>query len=257
MVLGELLIVLVATGVVAGLSLATWLVFVRSAVPARITVGGRSVPVAPTYAVFPSAVRLHAVFQHHLAASRCVYVFGGDHLGLESEAPVRLGRPLAADHLPGVTLSAGLPEDSGSFYAAYADQLGPEKASAAPGEFTVLVFGPRSGMLAPLCLVQVEQVEASVKDGYGGFARYTLHTVRLWDADGTAECYAFAEPAARRSAFVGAMHTWYRYSPAGGASEEGPAVALFPDPWLWAGSRAEPGETGAFSRFGYLLCLNP
>ena len=257
MVLGELVIAMLLLGVVGGLVLATWLGAVRRDVPARISVGGRTLPVAPTYAAFPAAVRLHATLGRHLATARCVYVFGGRHAGLESAAPPSLRRPLALARLPELVLDAGLPGDAASFYAAYASQLGPERTSATADDFTVLALGPRNGVLAPLCLVQVTSETATVASPSGGAATFLVRNVRLWDAEGSGESYAFAEPAGRRSGFVGAVHTWFRFNPADALGEEGPALGCFPDPWLWSGSRGEPGEAGAFSRFGYLLSPNP
>lgn len=246
-VLGVLLSGIVFAALAAGL-----VALIRGLQPARVTLNGEALPIAPGFAAFPDAVRLHQTFVDHLVGARAVYVFGGRHLSIPAEAPAAAVRPLALPALPAMTdFPAGLPMDAKTFYDRYRTSLGEPAAAPSPEDFSVLVIGTADARLAPTCLVQVRRTDASVADG-GSVTPYVVREVRLWDRDG-AQRYAFAErPLQSAGDFVGAVHTWLRYR-LDGDMEEGPACVAFPDPWLYAGIRGTGTDVPPFSRFAYLL----
>lgn len=250
------MLVVALSSVMIGLVLAALVAILRGLQPASVGVAGETLPVAPTFGSFPSAVRLHQVLADHIGAARAIYVFGGRHVSVPPAAQVAQVRPLRASALPTIDdLSQGLPMDAKSFLEAYAAALGEPEVASGPDDFTVLVIGGTgSDGIGVTCLVQVRSTDVSVADSGAG-SNFTVREVRLWDATATLPLrYAFAEPKERaRHIFVGAVHTWLRYRVNPAVAEEGPVCAVFPDPWLHAGSTVGGSDSVPFSRFSYLL----
>lgn len=223
-----------------------------------IELSGEVVPMAPSPAAFADAVKLHGAFLERLSSARAVYVFGGTHEGLPAGASRLRGAPLSSAALPIISdFSRGLPQDAYAFYQSYSEQLGPPAAGSRPGDFTVLLVGPSEGKLAITTLVQVRERNVTLEDQETPAAWVRRDTV-LYDLYGDSWTCAFVEKAEVATAdAIGARHFWYRYDE-GRVAEEGPVVAVFPDPWLFAGSRPTAREqTPPFSRFTYVLSVNP
>lgn len=226
--------------------------------PGRSVVAeGMDLPIAPSPGAFADAVKLHSVFLERLGAARAVYVFGGTHQGLPTEASRLNGRPLSLSALPTIaTFSAGLPLDGYAFHQAYATQLGAFDESRAADDFTVLIVGPSNGQLAVTALVQVRS-RSVAPERQGEPIEWVSRSTTLYDVSGDTWNCAFVEKASLASAqAVGARHFWHRYAE-GRVAEEGPTMAVFPDPWLYAGNRGAENEAPPFSRFTYFLAVNP
>lgn len=223
-----------------------------------VSVDGTILPIAPSPGAFADAVKLHGAFIDRLNTARAVYVFGGSHEGLPSGASRLNGAPLAASSLPTIlTFTAGLPQDAYAFFQAYSAQLGSVAGVSSPADFTVLVVGPWNGQLAVTALVQVREHRVTLEDQESPTA-WVRRDTTLYDVSGDTWSCAFVEKAAVAATdAVGAKHFWYRYDE-GRVAEEGPVVAVFPDPWLYAGSRATLREEAPpFSRFTFVLSVNP
>jgi hypothetical protein len=216
--------------------------------------------IAPSPAVFGEAVRLHGQLLQRLTAARAVYVFGGTHRGLPEGASRLGGKPLALSAIPTLDLSApaALTTDAWGFYQAHQAELGRMVESPNPEDFTVVLVGPWGGRLAVTAVVQVRTV--AVQAGTESEPEwFTRREARLYDASGDAFGYVYVErPDVSRIAAVGASHFWHRYAEAR-VAEEGPVLAVFPDPSLYAGARggASSGEIPPFSRFAYVMAVNP
>lgn len=258
-VLAEVILVLIISSVLIATLLAGLVALVRGMQPQAVSIAGETLPIAPTFGAFPSAMRLHQSFSDQVAAARAVYVFGGAHLSIPAEAAPAALTPLKLRSLPTLTdLSRGLPMDAKSFYDLYADVLGEGDGGVGSEDYTVICVGPVNGVLGLSCLVQVRTTTVRVTDGTAGTV-FAKREVMLWTVEQPqAQRYAFLERASSgRRGFVGAVHTWVRYGDRGSIREEGPACVVFPDPWLYAGSRGQPDDLPAFSRFGYLLAVSP
>ncbi len=255
-VLAEVIIVLVISSVVVVTLLAGMIALVRGLQPQSVKLAGESLPVAPTFGAFPSAVRLHQTLSDRVASARAVYVFGGRHLSLPADAPPAVMKPLKLQGLPPLPdCPLGLPMDAKSFYDLYAAALGDQESGSGQEDFTLAVIGPANGTLGVTCLVQVRRKDLSVSDGSAAVP-FIVRDVRLWDIDSGMQRYAFAERSpAGASVFVGAVHTWMRYR-LNTAGEEGPACVVFPDPWIYGGSRGQAGDIPPFSRFSYFLAVS-
>jgi len=256
--LAEIAITLCLFGLVVGSVLMAWVVLLRAMTPAQIRLGGVDLPIAPSFAPVPSAVGLHANMARRVGEARAVYVFGGRHLSLPTDALAAQIKPLAFAALPEIQTFAVLPKDSRSFYNAYTAQLGGQDISAGAEDFSVVVIGPHESRLAVTCAIQVRREQRSVSDGVL-MRNYVVSKVSLWDITEGAKSYSFADYAERvQGIFFGAVHTWYRYSEAdAGTYEEGPTSVVFPDPWLYAGARGRADDIAAFSRFTYQLSVSP
>lgn len=249
----------VASAIVIATLLAGLVALVRGMQPQTVMLAGESLPIAPTFGAFPAAVRLHQTFADAVSSARAVYVFGGRHLSIPADAPPVTLRPLKAQALPVIAdFSAGLPMDAKSFYDAYAAALGEQDTTAAVDDFSVVVIGTVHDVPGVSCFVQVRRTDESVSDGTAT-TPYTIREVKLWDATtGQMLRYAFAErPQQAAKIFVGVVHTWMRYQLNAAENEEGPACVVFPDPWVYGGSRGHPDDIPAFSRFSYFLAVSP
>lgn len=264
LVLGELLLVLVISSVVLVALLSALIALLRGLQPQSVAIGGENLPIAPTFGAFPSAVRLHQVFIDRLSAARAVYVFGGRHLSIPADAPEASLAPLKCTTLPSIAaFTAGLPLDAKTFYDSYASSLGELESLPAPDDFSVAIVGkvePASAgatsTMAVTALVQSRVRPASISDGSTSTA-YVIREVRMWDLESGEFRYAFAErPTQTAGIFNGAVHTWHRYQ-RGVVAEEGPAAVVFPDPWIYAGSRGRADEVPPFSRFSYFVAVSP
>lgn len=258
-VLIEVLLVLIVSSIVVVALLGGLVAIVRGLQPQSVVIRGETMPLAPTFGAFPSAIRLHEAFSERLAAARAVYVFGGKHLSIPANAAAAQLAPLRAQALPVITdFSAGLPMDARSFYDTYAGALGEGEAASAPEDFSIVVVGPADGALAVTCLVQERRAETSISDGAVAVP-FVTHEVKLWELGSDERLrYAFAErPSQTSGVFVGAVHTWLRYRTAAAEAEEGPACVVFPDPWVYAGARGAADDLPAFSRFSYFLPVSP
>ena len=253
----EMLVVLLGIGLVAGLVITGLVAVVRGLVPPQIVLKGETLSVAPAFAPFSPAVDLHQALADRIGGARAVFVLGGRHLSLTADARVAQQMPLATTTLPTITdFTLGLPLDAKSFYDLYAAQLGPVNPGAHAEDFSVVVVGPHNGVLAVTCLVQVTRMAQTLTDGYET-ENYVVREVTLLDVGGSTARYAFAErPERITGLFVGAVHSWYRYSEANGQYEEGPASAVFPDPWLYAGARGNADDLPPFSRFIYFIPIS-
>lgn len=223
-----------------------------------LAIGGEVLPVAPSPAAFADAVKLHSALIERLTTARAVYVLGGSHQGLPAGASRRSAAPLAATALPAIEgFGAGLPLDAYAFQQAYASQLGPIATTGAPGDFTVVIIGPWNDRLAVTALVQVRERSVSGED-HSVTNEWMRRETQLYDISGDTWKCAFLEKAnVASSTAVGARHFWYRYEE-GRVAEEGPVMAVFPDPWLYAGDRGtDHDESPLFSRFTYFLSVNP
>ncbi len=256
-VLAEVVIVLVMSSIVVVALLAGLIALIRGLQPQRVTLSSEELPIAPTFGSFPSAVRLHHTLTNRAAAARAIYVFGGQHLSIPTEAAAAQVRPLKLQTLPVIAdMTRGLPMDAKSFYDLYASELGDQETNTAAEDFSVAMVGMNGNSLAITCLVQVRRHDISVSDGTETIP-FTVREVKLWDAEEGAQRYAYAErPAFSSRVFIGAVHTWLRYR-VGAVSEEGPTCAVFPDPWVYAGSRGQADDIPAFSRFSYFLAVSP
>ena len=87
-VLTEVIVVLIISLVVVVALLAGLIALIRGLQPQNVRLGGESLPVAPTFGAFPSAVRLHHTLTDHVSAARAVYVFGGRHTSIPANATV-------------------------------------------------------------------------------------------------------------------------------------------------------------------------
>ena len=229
----------------------------------EIEVGSSILPLAPSPAAFSEAVKIHSILMERTMDARAIYVFGGQHEGLPEGALRRSGRPLAAQALPQLTVGLEqLHADAFGFHRAHEDVLGPMQADAGPEDFSVIVVGPRNGTLQVTALVQVRSVPVGADDSGIGEELVRRDTI-LFDVSGDRWTCSFVERAVAASAArVGARHHWYRYDE-GRVAEEGPALIVFPDPWLHAGHTSNQNvETPlftipAFSRFVYLLAVSP
>ena len=250
----EMLVVLLGIGLVVGLVITGLVAVVRGLVPSQIVLNGETLSVAPAFAPFSPAVDLHQTLADRIGSARAVYVLGGRHLSLAAEARAAQQMPLAATTLPAIAdFTPGLPLDAKSFYDLYAAQLGPVNSSAQAEDFSVLVVGPHNGVLAITCFVQVTRTTRTLSDGYET-NNYVVREVKLLDIGGSTARYAFAEhPERITGLFVGAVHSWHRYSEAAGQYEEGPASVVFPDTWLYAGARGNADDVPPFSRFVYFI----
>ncbi len=250
----EMLVVLLGIGLVVGLVMTGLVAVVRGLVPPQIVLNGETLSVAPAYAPFSPAVDLHQTLADRIGSARAVYVLGGRHLSLAVDARAAQQMPLAATTLPTITdFTSGLPLDAKSFYEQYAAQLGPMNPGAHAEDFSVVVVGPHNGALAVTCFVQVVRTTQTLTDGYET-DNYVVREVQLADVGGSTARYVFAErPERIKGLFVGAVHSWYRYSEAAGQYEEGPASLVFPDPWLYAGARGNADDVPPFSRFVYFI----
>lgn len=257
--LAEVLLVLVVSAIVIATLLAGLVALVRGMQPQNVMLAGESLPISPTFGAFPSAVRLHQTFSDAVCAARAVYVFGGRHLSIPADAPPVAVQPLKAQTLPVIAdFTPGLPMDAKSFYDRYAVALGAQETTAGADDFSVVVIGSVNNALGVSCFVQVRRTDLSVSDG-NSTTPYTMREVKLWDAaTGETQGYAFAErPAQTAKIFIGAVHTWMRYQLTAGQNEEGPACVVFPDPWVYGGSRGQADDIPPFSRFSYFLAISP
>lgn len=219
-----------------------------------ITLDGVVIPLAPSPAAFADSVKLHSVLLEWLNHARAVYVLGGSHQGLPTGASRAAAAPLALSRLPTIPrFDAGLPLDAFAFYQTYATQLGLPASSYSPRDFTVMVVGPWNGQLVLTVLVQVKEREVVLDDQ----TRWVRRETKLYDVSGETWSCAFLEKASAASSVnVGARHYWYRYFE-DRVAEEGPVMAVFPDPCVYAGSRGRTDEPPPFSRFTYVLAVNP
>lgn len=256
-VLAELIVVLAISSLVLFAMLAGLIAIVRGLQPQQIAISGETLPIAPTFGSFPSAVRLHQTFTDRVATARAIYVFGGRHLSIPADAPAAQQQPLKAQKLPIISdFSPGLPLDAKTFRDLYATALGEPESSASRDDFSVAIVGSTGNSLGLTCWVQVRRTDVSVSDGSESVP-YTVRDVRLWDQDGSMQRYAYAEKASQTTAiFIGAVHTWLRYK-LNSAAEEGPACTVFPDPWVYAGARGRTDDLPPFSRFSYFLAVSP
>jgi hypothetical protein len=254
--LAEIIVVLAVSSIVVVALLAGLVALIRGLQPQNVTLGGETLSIAPTFGAFPSAIRLHQVFADRITNARAVYVFGGQHISIPSSSPEATLHPLRAQGLVTIAdFSAGLPMDAKTFYDLYGGALGEQEASGSPQDFTVAIVGQSGANLAITCLAQVRRSDVSLSDGTTT-TPFTIREVRLWDLDAGPFRYTFAErPSQTGSIFVGAVHTWMRYG-LGANKEEGPGCVIFPDPWLYAGSRGRGDDVPAFSRFSYFLALS-
>lgn len=255
-VLAEVILVLVISAIVTTALLAGLIALVRGLQPQSVKVQGENLPIAPTFGSFPSAVRLHQALTDRAAVARAVYVFGGRHLSIPTDAPPAQLRPLVAQALPALTdFSAGLPLDAKAFYDLYRTALGEQQTQSATDDYSVVVVGPSSTGLAVTCFVQVHRSDVAITDGVD-VTPFTVREVKLWDVDDGILRYVFAERPTQARVFVGAIHTWMRYR-LNAVAEEGPACVVFPDPWVYAGARGQPDDIPAFSRFSYFFAVSP
>ena len=147
--------------------------------------------------------------------------------------------------------------DAKSFYDLYQPALGDQETMSTSDDFSVAVIGSINGSLAVTCFAQVRRSDLSVSDGTVT-TPYLVREVKLWDATGQMQRYAYAErPALSSKVFIGAVHTWLRFRSDGTENEEGPACVVFPDPWVYGGSRGLSDDIPAFSRFSYFLAVSP
>jgi hypothetical protein len=256
-VLAEIIIVLAISSIVVLALLAGLIALIRGLQPQNVTLRGETLPIAPTFGAFPSAVRLHQAFADRMSTARAIYVFGGQHISIPSNAPAAAMRPLQAQSLPTISdFSPGLPMEAKSFYDSYGAALGDQEASSSSQDFSVAIVGPSGNALALTCLVQVRRTDLTVSDGSTA-TPFIVREVKLWDIETGAYRYVFAErPAQVAQLFVGAVHTWMRYR-TNASGEEGPACVVFPDPWIYAGSRGRSDDVPPFSRFSYFLAVSP
>lgn len=258
-ILAEVIVVLIVSTVVVATLLAGLVALVRSLQPPSVVIAGEELPISPTFGAFPSAVRLHQTFSDDVAAARAVYVMGGRHMSIPVDAPPTAVGPLKTQSLPSIgDFSRGLPMDAKTFYDLYVGALGEQEAKPTPDDFTVLVIGMNAGALAVTCLVQVRRTDRAISDGTA-LTSYVVREVKLWDAQAAqVQRYAYAErPAQSAQVFIGAVHTWMRYQANSVVNEEGPACVVFPDPWVYGGSRGQADDIPAFSRFSYFLAVSP
>jgi prepilin-type N-terminal cleavage/methylation domain-containing protein len=258
-VLVEVLVVLIISSIVVVALLGGMVAIVRGLQPQRVEVRGETLPIAPTFGGFPSALAVHEALSSQVASARAIYVFGGKHLSLPAIAPAAQMLPLRAQALPHISdFSPGLPMNAKSFYDTYAASLGDVEATASPDDFSVLIVGENENTLGVTCFVQVRRGEATIPDGATSTA-FTTREVKLWHAGADQPLrYAFAErPSHTGQVFVGAVHTWMRYGIVTSDQEEGPSCVIFPDPWIYAGARGGADDLPAFSRFSYFLSNSP
>lgn len=258
--LPELIVGVLVFGLAAFMVLGV-LLAVRRNLPGRdARVGDETLAIAPSPAVFGEAVRLHGQLLQRLTTARAVYVFGGTHRGLPEGASRLGGKPLALSALPTLDLSApaALTTDAWGFYQAHQAELGRMVENPNPDDFTVVVVGPLGARLAATAVVQVRTVTVDAGTE-GDPERFTRREATLYDASGDVFDYVYVErPDVSRVAAVGASHFWHRYAEAR-VAEEGPVLAVFPDPSLYAGARGgeSSGEIPPFSRFAYVMAVNP
>lgn len=225
---------------------------------AEVSLGGETLPIAPSPGAFASAVKLHGVFLERLASARAVYVLGGTHQGLPAGASRLSGAPLAAEGLPTIpSFSPGLPTDAYGFYQLYSAHLGATATASAPSDFSVLIVGPWNGRLGLTALVQVRERRLVAGDQESSEVWIRRDTV-LYDISGDGEALSFVEKEGVAAAeAVGARHFWHRYEE-GRVADEGAVVAVFPDPWLYVGTRTTNREQiPPYSRFTYVLAVTP
>ncbi len=221
-----------------------------------VAINGVDVPIAPSPEAFADAVRFHRVFTERLHSGRAVYVLGGTHQSLPPTASRCSGAPLKIQALPVIDkFDAGLPEDAYGFYQSYQSILGGmETTPSSSADFSILIIGILDQKLQVTALVQVRSHSVALNDGAAA-GSFLERTAQLYDVSGDTLSYSFLEreSIAAQSA-VGARHFWYRYEE-NRVAEEGPAVAVFPDPWIFAGS---VGRTplSALSRFVYCLPIS-
>ncbi len=255
--LAEVIIVLAISSIVLFAALGALIALVRGLQPPRVTLHGETLPIAPTFGSFPSAVRLHQTLTDRVATARAIYVFGGRHLSIPADDPAAQMPPLKAQALPSIAdFSPGLPLDAKRFYDLYAAALGDAENKRSPEDFSVVVIGPNAGSLAITCCVQVRRTDISISDGAAS-TPFVVREVRLADIDGTSQRYVYAERSAQsRHVFIGAVHTWLRYK-LNAVGEEGPTCVAFPDPWVYGGARGRTDDIPPFSRFSYFLAVSP
>jgi hypothetical protein len=226
----------------------------RLTVPRTIAIESQNVPLAPSALCFADAVRLHGALMQRLVAAKAVYVFGGSHEAIAPTSTASAVRPLSIAGIPNISdFSSGLPLDGCTFYQRYKTTLGPMLTQSNPDDFTVVIIGPNAGGLSVTALAQIRRVDRTITDGAAS-DQYVQRSVTLYDLNGESWSYGFLERTAITAAVkVGARHFWYRYDD-GRVGEEGPVVAVFPDPWIQAGVVGGAGvETPPFSRFSYVL----
>lgn len=256
----EVMVVIIVSGLVLSALFAGMVMLLRSMQPQAVKIGSDTLPIAPSFGGFPSAVRLHQTFTERVGAARATYVLGGKHLTVPTNAPEAAVQPLQMMGLPTINdFSAGLPTNARTFYETYSNSLGPQETQSSVDDFTIVIVGPYSNSLAVTCMVQVRRVDTAISDGSES-THFIVRDVRLWDIDiGATRTvrYAFAErPALAAKTYIGAVHTWMRYQ-MNAVAEEGPACVVFPDPWLYAGARGRSDDIPPFSRFSYFLPVSP
>ena len=244
--LEALLAVSISTVVLAGI-----LIFFVSLAKATLPRTINGMQVAPSLGALRDAIALHHILGQRVGESKAVYVFGGQHRTITSDAIEAQVGPLATTTLPAITsFSSGLPPSVYGFYQSYASQLGGQVAAGSrdPADFTVLVVGPSpapTGALQVTCMVQVRRATFSAEG-----ENWVQYEATLADLAATAS-YRFVIPAATDGPWplpVGATHTWHRYR-SGAVAEEGPAITVFPDPHLYAGRTGIDGESINLPRF--------
>jgi prepilin-type N-terminal cleavage/methylation domain-containing protein len=256
--LPEMIVVVVLFGGLVLLGTGTFAA-ARRLLPGRdLEIEGVNVALAPSPAAFSDAVGFHTALMARLVEARAVYVYGGEHVGVDLPEDDPASRPLALRRLPELRLDQEpLPSSATDFFRRHREQLQPAEKASVRGDFTLVVVGPVKGGLGVTALAQVRErpVESDAAE------RPLVHrSAYLADIDGATWSYAFLErhPVAE-VARVGALHHWYRYA-AAEVHEEGPAVVAFPDPWLFAGqalARSEQAPLPAYSRFLYCLPVDP
>lgn len=231
----------------------------RRLLPGRsVSSGNEVLPIAPSPGAFADAVRLEGAFLAHLRSARAIYVFGGAHEGLPRGASRSSGAPLALDIVPNLVVGPeeSLASDAYGFYLAHAATLGAMVRDPAPADYSVLMLGPVGIRLEATALLQVRQQDLVVGKGDDA-ERFVRREAVLHQKDSASFRYAFLEPANRAGAGkVGARHFWYRYEE-GRVAEEGPALIVLPDPWLYAGQRDAGVPIPSFSRFVHFLGVSP
>ena len=219
-VLAEVVIVLVMSSIVVVALLAGLIALIRGLQPQRVTLSSEELPIAPTFGSFPSAVRLHHTLTNRAAAARAIYVFGGQHLSIPTEAAAAQVRPLKLQTLPVIAdMTRGLPMDAKSFYDLYASELGDQETNTAAEDFSVAMVGMNGNSLAITCLVQVRRHDISVSDGTETIP-FTVREVKLWDAEEGAQLRDRREDIPALAAFLLERHGARREQPPEGFTEE-------------------------------------
>ena len=261
--------------IIAGLMALLYILFNRQA-PTTITAssnyGSNSYFVAPTTQGLVKALYLLDEFQSQTSGASAVFVLGGYRESPTANPTGGAAAPLRAGYVfpaaSGVNQAeinisaAAVPQTATDFRAVLSSRPGVLfESSYDPADFTVITM---AGLVEVTSVTQVRRTTV-LSDGQSVSLYEVVLDKNLTAArdavDGSPTqnrfAYRMALPTAEDLWTIkpGALHYWFRWDATWDRREEGPALLVFPDPFLMAGDQ-KTGDTKPFSRFLFFLSPN-